>query len=347
PNWTLDLPGAPYSGDDPEGFVPRDEIVESLERYAADLPVRTCVYVQSLEPGSAGGFLLRTSDGDLATDAVVVCTGAYQRPHRPPFSGEFPDDVAVLDAEGYRNPAALPAGRVLVVGSGQTGCQIAEELCESGREVFLACGRASWAPRRVDGRDIVTWLNETTWFRTPAGALPSPAARLVANIQATGKAGGHDLHYRTLQVTGVELVGRLAGVEGHHVRFADDLAESVAWGDARYADVGRLLAAQLGERAPRWPEPPPFRADPPARLDLRGFGAVVFTSGFRPDYGAWVRFPAFDPMGFPIADDGASTVVPGLYFCGVHFLRTRRSSLLFGVGEDAAIVARAAARRRQ
>jgi putative flavoprotein involved in K+ transport len=345
PNWTLDLPGAPYAGDDPDGFVPRDEIVDYLEQYAADLPVRTGVAVEGLEPGPGGGFLLRSSGGQLTADAVVVCTGAYQRPHRPQSGGEFPRDVAVLDAEGYRNPAALPAGRVLVVGSGQTGCQIAEELCQSGREVFLACGRAPWVPRRPAGRDIVTWLNETTWFRTPVSALPAPAARLFANIQATGKDGGHDLHYRTLQAMGVNLLGRLAGVDGHHVRFADDLAESVAWGDARYADFGQLLAAQLGGHAPHWPDPPPFRADTPVELNLRGFGAVIFTSGFRPDYAGWVRFPAFDSMGFPITDDGASTVVPGLYFCGVHFLRTRGSSLLFGVGEDAAVVARAVARR--
>jgi putative flavoprotein involved in K+ transport len=285
PNWTLDLPGAPYAGDDPEGFMARDEIVAYLEQYAAGLPIRTGVAVESLEPGPAGGFLLRTSDGELAADAVVVCTGAYQRPHRPPYDGRFPEDLAVLDAEGYRNPAALPPGRVLVVGSGQTGCQIAEELCESGREVFLACGRAPWAHRRPAGRDVVTWLNETTWFRIPVSALPSAGARLFANIQATGKTGGHDLHYRTLQAMGVELVGRLVGVEGHRVRFADDLDESVVWGDARYADLGRLLLAQLGDRAPHWPDPPPFRADPPVQLDLRGFGAVVFTSGFRPDYG--------------------------------------------------------------
>lgn len=345
PNWTLDLPGAPYDGDDPDGFVARDEIVEYLERYAADLPVRTGVAVESLEPGRAGGFLLRTSDGDLTADSVVVCTGAYQRPHRPAYAGVFPEDVAVLDAEGYRNPAGLPAGRVLVVGSGQTGCQLAEELCEAGRQVFLACGRAPWGPRRLAGRDIVTWLNETTWFRTPASDLPTPGARLFGNIQTTGKGGGHDLHYRTLQAMGVELLGRLAGVEGYRALFADDLAESVAWGDARYADIGRLLAAQIGDRAPDWPEPPPFRANPPVQLDLRGFGAVVFTSGFRPHYAGWVRFPAFDGMGFPIADDGASTVVPGLYFCGVHFLRTRASSLMFGVGEDATIVAGAVAQR--
>jgi putative flavoprotein involved in K+ transport len=151
---------------------------------------------------------------------------------------------------------------------------------------------------------------------------------------------------------GVNLLGRLAGVDGAPRTFADDLAESVAWGDARYADFGQLLAAQLAQstrataRRPRaqWPDPPPFRADTPVELNLSGFGAVIFTSGFRPDYVGWVRFPAFDSMGFPITDDGASTVVPGLYFCGVHFLRTRGSSLIFGVGEDAAVVARAVAR---
>ncbi|HEY6688375.1 MAG TPA: hypothetical protein VI094_19450 [Propionibacteriaceae bacterium] len=103
---------APYAGDDPDGFVPRDEIVDYLEQYGADLPVFTGVAVEGLEPGPAGGFLLRTSGGQRTADAVVVCTGAYQRPHRPPFGGEFPRDLAVLDAEGYRNPAALPAGRV-------------------------------------------------------------------------------------------------------------------------------------------------------------------------------------------------------------------------------------------
>ena len=352
PNWTLSLPGAPYAGDDPEGFVPRDEIVGYLERYAStgDLPVREGVDVDSLEPGSNGGFLLRTSDGDMQAESVVVCTGAYQRSHRPAVAGAFPPSVLVTDAAEYRNPGAFPPGKVLVVGSGQTGVQIAEELHESGRDVSLACGRAPWAPRRIDGRDIVSWMSETTFFDTPLSALPSPAARLGANVQATGRDGGHDLHYRTLQTMGVQLLGRLAGVEGQQAHFADDLAESVAFGDMRYADIRQLLTAQLaakGMTVPELPDAPPFHADPPLELDLRCFGVVVFTSGFRPDYSHWVRFPAFDDMGFPLADDGASTVVPGLFFCGVHFLRTRRSSLLFGVGEDAAIVAQSIAHNRQ
>ena len=157
PNWTLGLPGAPYEGDDPEGFVTRDEVVAYVERYAAGLPVRTGVTVTSLQSGDGARFLLRTSDGDLDAETVIVCTGAYQRPHRPGFAAAFPSEVAVVDAEGYRNPAGLPAGRVLVVGSGQTGCQIAEELCESGREVFLACGRAplaTAAARRPGHRDL-------------------------------------------------------------------------------------------------------------------------------------------------------------------------------------------------
>ena len=302
-----------------------------------------------LEPGPDGGFLLRTSAGELPASAVVVCTGAYQRPHRPEVAAGFPREVLVIDAQGYRNPAALPPGKVLVVGSGQTGCQLAEELRESGREVFLACGRAPWLPRRPGGRDIVTWLKETSFFDTPLSALPSPAARLGANLLVTGQRGGHDLHYRTLQAMGVQLLGRLAEVEGHRASFAADLADSVAFGDARYADLRKLLGEQLptkGIAAPELPDPPPFHADPPLELDLNGFGVVIFTSGFRPDYTHWIRFPAFDAMGFPFTDNGASTVVPGLFFCGVHFLRKRKSSVLFGVGEDAAIVAQSIAHHR-
>ncbi|MCA1835806.1 MAG: NAD(P)-binding domain-containing protein, partial [Actinobacteria bacterium] len=161
--------------------------------------------------------------------------------------------------------------------------------------------------------------------------------------------GGHDLHYRTLQAMGVSLLGRLAGVVGNRAYFAADLAESVAFGDARYRDVRQLLTEQLppkGMRAPELPDPPPFHADPSLELDLAGFGVVIFTSGFRPDYIHWVRFPAFDAMGFPLTDNGASTVVPGLFFCGVHFLRKRKSALLYGVDEDAAIVARSLATTR-
>jgi cation diffusion facilitator CzcD-associated flavoprotein CzcO len=344
PNWTMGLPGHPYDGNDPEGFVLRDEIVMHLERFANSFqaPVREGVEVRSLEPGTDGRFLLKTSAGEFQARSVVLATGAYQRPHRPPAAGALPPKLLAIDAEDYKNPGALPPGRVLVVGSGQTGCQIAEDLHLAGRDVFLACGRAPWGPRRVDGRDIVTWMADTTWFDTPLSSLASPSARLIANIQLTGRGGGHDLNYRVLQTMGVNLLGHLAGVDGNSARFAPDLLESVAFGDARYLDMRQLMQEQLsakGMAIPDLPEPHPFHADPPQELDLSEFGAVIFTAGFRPDYVRWVKLPAFDDLGFPVAPDGASSVVPGLYFVGVHFLRKRKSSLMFGVGEDAAIVA--------
>jgi putative flavoprotein involved in K+ transport len=349
PNWTIQLPGRHYTGDDPDGFLGRDAIVAELEDYAASFhpPIQEGVEVSSVAAGAASRFRLRTSIGDLEADSVVLATGAYQRPHRPVAAEGFPRDLLVIDAERYSNPGALPPGAVLIVGAGQTGCQLAEEIHESGREVFLAGGRAPWLPRRIGGQDIVRWMVDTGFMDAPLSSLPSPAARLIANPQASGHGHrGHDLNFRTLKAIGVHLLGRLAGVEGGRARFGADLAESVAFGDQRCADFCKLIQKTCeakGIPVPEFPSPEPFVADAPDSIPLAGLGAVIFTSGFRPDYARWVEFPAFDEMGFPIQEDGASTVVPGLYFAGVHFLRKRKSSLLIGVGEDATLVAGALA----
>ena len=351
PNWFLQLPGYPYEGDDPDAFMLRDEVVAYLERYAAgfEAPVREGIEVTALSSGPDGGFLLETSAGEIMAGTVVLSTGAYQRPHRPAGAATLPEDLHQIDVEDYRNPAELPSGPVLVVGSGQSGCQIAEELHRAGREVFLACGRASWFPRRLGDRDLAWWGLETGFLDAPLSSLPSPAARLAANVQASGVGGGHDLHYRTLQKMGVTLLGHFLGAEGRHAHFAPDLGESVAWGDERHAqlmDLVRKLVAERGLPPPEIPEPEPLKTDAPEELNLTGFGAVVFAGGFRPDYESWVRIPgAFDELGFPVHEEGASTVAAGLYFVGVHFLRKRKSSLLGGVGEDAAIVARQIATR--
>ncbi len=345
PNWSVQLPGHAYDQDDPHGYMPRDEIVRYLERYAAavDAPVREGIEVTSIRPRPGGGFDLDTSGGAIVARTVVLSTGAYQRPHRPAGAATLPEDLLQIDVEDYRNPEELPAGHVLVVGSGQSGCQIAEELHEAGREVFLACGRAGWPPRRIGDHDLFWWLLEAGDLDDRADALPSPVARLAGNVQASGRHGGHDLHYRTLQRMGVTLLGRFLGAEGGEARFASDLGESVAWGDQRHAklmDGFRRLAASRGLPWPDIPGPERFASEAPERVGLGGFGAVIFTSGFRPGYESWVHCPgAFDELGFPVHDDGASTAAPGLYFVGVHFLRKRKSSLFIGVGEDAALVA--------
>jgi putative flavoprotein involved in K+ transport len=345
PNWSVQLPGRAYDGDDPDGFMPRDDIVHYLESYAAgfDAPVREGVEVTALRQRDGRGFVLETSGGDIEARNVVLSTGAYQRAHRPAGAATLPSELLQIDVEAYRNPGELPSGQVLVVGSGQSGCQIAEELHQAGRDVFLACGRAGWGPRRIGDHDVFWWLNEAGDLDDRVGQLPEPGARLWGNIQSSGHGGGHDLHYRTLRATGVTLLGHFLGRDGRDAVFAPDLHESIAWGDERNAKLMERWSKLAAERGLTWPDiaaPEPFAADPPERMGLDGLGAVIFAGGFRPDYESWVRCPgAFDELGFPIHDEGASTVVPGLYFVGVHFLRKRKSALLIGVGEDAAIVA--------
>jgi putative flavoprotein involved in K+ transport len=352
PNWSMRLPGHAYDGANPDAFDPRDDIVAYLERYAVGFgaPVREGVSVQSLGTDRRGHFVLETSDGSMITERVVVSTGAYQQAYRPPAAAMLPADLPLLDVESYRNPDTLPPGRILVVGSGQSGCQIAEELHDAGRDVFLSCGRTPWAPRRVGDHDLFWWLLETGFLDAQARSLPSTAARLFANVVTSGHDGGHDLHLRTLRRKGVTLLGHFDGVTHQRARFADDLESSVAWGDDRYRafrDLVLKLVAERGLPSPHLPDPEPFRSGAPTELSLDGFGAVIFGGGFRPDYASWIRVPgAFDEMGFPIQEDGASRVAPGLYFVGVHFLRTRKSSLFVGVGDDASVVADAIARRR-
>lgn len=350
PNWSVRLPGGRYDGPDPDGYMPRDEVVALLERYARSFaaPVREGVAVRSLVR-SGDGFMLDTSEGQLATEAVVVATGSYQRPYRPAASASLPGRLQMIDAADYRRPADLAPGGVLIVGGGQSGCQIAEELVASERAVFLSAGRVPWVPRRIGGRDIVQWHEETGYFDEPRAALASPEVRVAGNQQVAGGANGHDLNYRVLRGLGVTLVGHLRGASGDRVHFASDLAASVAYGDARFNDLRRRVrehCAKIGAVAPEMPDPEPFDATAPDSLSIDSFGAVIFACGFRPDYSSWIRVPgAFDAMGFPLEHDGASVATPGLYFCGVPFMRKRKSSLLIGVGEDAVVVANSIAHR--
>jgi putative flavoprotein involved in K+ transport len=325
--------------------MPREEIVEYLERYASGsgAPVREGVEVTSIASLDQGGFLIHSSEGDLVSDVVVVATGAYQRPHRPMGARSLPADLHQIDIDDYRNPRDLPDGKVLIIGSGQSGCQVAEELRESGKEVVLACGRAPWAPRRIGERDLFWWAEQMGFFEASLDDLPSPEARLIGNLIATGHDGGHDLSLRSLRDIGVTLAGHFDGVDDKEIRFRPDLAESVAFGDEAYKmfrDGVFDFAAQRRLQRPELPDLEPFLDEGLPSMQLTDLDAVIFATGFRPDYLSWLPWSeAFDSDGFPIQRDGASTVVPGLYFVGVHFLRKRKSSLLLGVGEDAALVA--------
>jgi putative flavoprotein involved in K+ transport len=344
PNHLVQLPGAAYDGDDPDGYMSREQIAGHLEAYAARLasPLRTGSTVERLRT-SGDGYALDTGADTIRSRVVVVATGAYQRPHVPPAARGLPPGLPVLDVSQYRNPAELPDGAILVVGSGQSACQIAEELALSGREVLMACGRAPWCPRRPGGRDIFDWLLDTPFFDQRPEELPSPAARLGANPQVSGAGGGHDLHYRTLDSLGVRLGGHLAGADERAVGFAPDFAATLAAGDDAYRGLRELMFGvcdAAGRERPDLPDPSPLEPRPLDSVPVRELGAVVVAAGFRTRYTEWIDIPGIvDAQGFPLHSEGESVVAPGLHFVGVHFLRRRRSSLLFGVGDDATATA--------
>jgi putative flavoprotein involved in K+ transport len=345
PNWSVRLLGKPYDGGDPDGFMAGEEVADYLAGYSSAIaaPILEDVDATDLRADPSGSFRIDTSGGSLRAREVVLATGGYQRPHRPQAVMALAERLPVIDVGQYRNPATLPPGDVLVIGSGQSGCQIAEELHNAGRGVVLSCGRAPWQPRRIGDRDAFAWMIDTPLTEITLADLPSPLARFGANPQASGSGGGHDLNYRTLLAAGVILVGHVAEVDERRVHFAPDLGASVAFGDARYEDLRRVVArkaAAMGVPAPAMPDPPEWSADSPLSADLAGFGSAVNACGYRPDYTSWVHLDgAFDPMGFPLQEDGTSTTMPGLHFMGVHFQRNRLSASLCGVGDDARVLA--------
>jgi len=341
PNWTVQLPGGAYTGPEPDGFMHRAELVEHFQRWAGSFqaPVKEACPVGALDV-DGDGFVLQVPGGTLSARSVVVATGGYQRPYLPPAAELIPAQINQLLAEEYTNETALPEGAVLIIGSGQTGCQLAEELHDAGRKVFIACGRAPWAPRRMGGHDLVWWIIESGFWQRTMAQLPSPAARLVSNPLTTGHGGGRDLHYRTLHESGVELLGRYLGADERKIHFADDLAQSIEAGDNLARTFMKWVQAMCEKRGLDipWEVPGPPGIAPRTQLDVvdEGITNVIWTSGYRPDYG-WVHAPVFDELGFPIQSDGRSEV-PGLYFMGVHFQRKAQSAVLYGVGEDAEIV---------
>ncbi len=350
PNWSVRLPGGAYAGPEPDGFMPRATLVDHIQAWADSFraPVKEHCVVSSLDRMD-GDFALQTSDGPLLARTVVVASGGYQRAHLPAVIRDFPNSVTQVLAEDYGNPDRLPDGAVLVVGSGQTGCQLAEELHRSGRRVILACGHAMSAPRRFGGHDLVWWLLESGFAHRTLADLPSPKARLLSNPQASGRDGGHDLSYRTLNELGVELVDRFEGAADGKVRFGPDLAGTIAAGDALSAIFKKWVDALCEKRGLpiAWELPAPLVLDARTEIDLarEGITAVVWTTGYRPNYD-WVHFPVFDDMGFPIQTDG-HTEVDGLYFDGVHVQRKVQSATLYGVAEDAEILADHIVRNRR
>lgn len=359
PNWTITLPGAPYEGPDPDGFLPRQAWLDHLDGYARsfDAPLLQGVETTRIAPsGRDGVFELSTNRGMIEARSVVVATGTYQRARRPPLWETLAGVTEQLLATDYRNPEALGPGGVLVVGSGQTGCQIAEELNAAGRETFLCVGSAGRLPRRYRGRDCIDWQNRFGWLDRTPDMLEDPAMRFRGDPHVTGRDGGRTLSLHLLADAGVRLLGRVRAVDGTTVRLAstlfDDLAKSDAYATNFLREVDQYVA-RTGIAAPPpavdeelgFARPDGRKIDTPADLDLHamGIGTVIWATGFGFDF-AWIEFPVLDPAGYPVTRRGASAI-PGLYFMGLNWMNKRKSGIIYGVGDDAVQVARQIAGR--
>ncbi len=342
PNWQCRLPGHPYAGDDPQGFMGRDDIVAYVESYAKrfQLPVREGVWVKAVcRSESRRGFELETSAGKLSAEQVVIATGGYHRPRVPTYAPHVP--LNQLHSSEYRNSEQLPPGEVLVVGTGQSGCQIAEDLHLKGRKVHLAVGSAPRCARRHRGRDVVEWLEDMGHYDVPIDKQSNPEElRERANHYVTGRAGGHDLDLRRFALEGMKLYGPAIALEEGRLRFAPKLTQNLDRADEVYRSINRAIDKHIAERGVAAPEEAEYQAvwepsEEPAELDLASSGitTVIWATGFHTDF-SWVHAPVFDERG-KVEHYRGVTREPGLFFLGLPWLHTWGSGRFSGVKSDA------------
>ncbi|WFP61598.1 NAD(P)/FAD-dependent oxidoreductase [Mesorhizobium sp. WSM4904] len=340
PNWLNALPGSPYEGVDPDGFMDKSAFVASLEAYAGrwQAPVECCVEVLSSRR-IGGGFVLDTSTGAWSAKAVVVATGHCDRPAIP-FVSETRGGPLTIHASQYRSTGELPPGGVLIVGASSSGVQIADELARAGRRVTLSVGKHTRLPRRWRGKDIFFWLCRMGFMAQPLDALANPeSARRQPSLQLAGRPDKADVDLATLQALGVELTGRVRGLADREIVFADDLAAQIAAAEAKQARLLAEIDRFAGDPRAGRREPVTVPSASPERLSLTdgSIRTIIWATGYSRSFG-WLEPLALGADG-EIAHQGGVTSVPGLYALGLRFLRKRDSNFIGGVGADAQAIA--------
>jgi len=346
PAWHDRFPGMEFSDIDPEAFAPKERVADYFVAYAEKIaaPIRCGVEVREVRRNvDRPGFRVETSDGVIEADSVVAATGPFQRPIIPPL---IPEDAGILQihSNAYRNPGQLPEGAVLVVGAGSSGAQIADELQRSGKRVYLSVGPHDLPPRRYRGRDFVWWLG--VLGKWDAAAL-EPGMEHVT-IAVSGAHGGHTVDFRRLAAQGMTLVGRAESFADGVMRFATDLADNIAQGNANTLSVLDEADAYIARNGLDFPPEPEARevgpdpecvTDPILELNLAeaGVTSVLWATGFAVDY-SWLKVGAFDAEGKPKHERGVSAE-PGVYFLGLPWLSRRGSSFIWGVWHDAKYIA--------
>jgi putative flavoprotein involved in K+ transport len=346
PNWQCALPGYPYAGDDPHGFMKKDEIIEYLDGFirTVDAPVIEHTEVQRVARSSEGGFSVSTSQGQFTADQIVVASGGYHTPVVPRMAERLPRSIVQIQSSEYRNPQALPEGSVLVVGSGQSGAQIAEDLHLAGRKVILAVGEAPRCARFYRGRDVVDWLADMKYYDMPVDKHPlREGVRDNTNHYVTGRDGGRDIDLRKFAAEGMELYGRLQDLQDGVLHFAPNLTGNLDDADKTFNGINAGIDSYIAKNGIDAPPGSRYEAlwspaEERTTLDLQasGIGSIVWCIGFTPDF-SWLDAPIFNGRGYPAHTRGL-TPLDGLYFVGLPWLHTWGSGRFSGVARDAGFV---------
>jgi len=352
PKWHSRLPGYQYRGDNPDGFMTMPEVIAYFESYAESFgaPVQDETSVLGVRRAPDGGYRVQTDQGDWHAPTVVVATGHCDVPFVPEAAACLSPNVHQVTPTRYKNPDQLADGGVLVVGASASGIQLAQEIHRSGRPVTLAVGRHTRIPRRYRGRDITWWL-ETSGIlseRTDR-AFDLESARRQPSLQLVGTPDNQTIDLGVLQRDGVRLAGRLDGIDGMRVSFRGDLQHNVDAAERKLdrvlGTIDRFIEESLMEAESSDRQAPLRVEEGPKEVDLRdaGISTVLWATGYRRRY-PWLQVPVLNIRGEIIHDEGV-TPAPGLYALGLNFQRTRKSSFIDGVGDDARVVASHVARR--
>jgi putative flavoprotein involved in K+ transport len=346
PNWQCQLPGYQYSGNDPHGFMIKNEIIKFVEDFKDTFnpPLMEGTEVTQLYK-DGDGFALETNNGAFTANHVCIATGGYHTPITPRMAERLPPRITQIHANQYRSPAQLPDGAVLVVGTGQSGCQIAEDLHLAGRRVHLCVGSAPRVSRFYRGRDVVDWLHDMGHYDLPVTAHPMhEGVRGKANHYVTGRDGGRDIDLRKFAMQGMRLHGHLKAITGEAVAFSGDLMknldeadrvnESIKDGIDNFIAERGIAAPEEARYTPIWQ---PSCSDAPIDMATEGISVIVWCVGYTPDFN-WVHLPVFTGRGAPSHLRGV-TALPGLYFLGLPWLHTWGSGRFASVARDAAHIA--------
>lgn len=341
PNWQCQLPGHAYDGPDPHGFMVKDEILDYVGRFIekVDAPILENTVVTSVER-LGEGFRVESSAGTVTADAVIIATSLYSEPAIPRAAERLPETITQVHTADYRNAGQLPEGAVMVVGSGQSGCQIAEDLHLAGRKVHMVTGNAPRCARFYRGRDVVDWLADIGQYDITIAHEGMGKKRHDTNHYLTGRDGGRDIDLRKFALEGMALYGRMETVSGGRMIFAANLKANLDEADRVYNGINALIDRHIAEKgivAPEGSEYQPLWVPEQevTELDLvaEGITSVVWATGFRPDW-SFVGLPIFDGTGYPVQRRGV-TGIPGVYVLGLPWLWTWGSGRFLSVGKDA------------